>query len=222
MLSIRQILANNVKYLMSTHPNLDTQAKIAARSSVSQTTIGRTLAQETDASISTVHSLANAFRLEAQDLLDPDLIDRQKGRGSNIGAGQGLYDPVPLISWGAVRMFCESTESIDIKGVDEWLQCPYPHDAKSFCVRVKGLSMAPDYRDGEIILIDPAIEPLHNHDVVIRTNEPEGKTVFKRLQITEDGRYLLALNPDFPQRYIAMPSGAIICGVVTGSWMRRT
>ena len=221
MLSIRQILANNLKYLMASNSNLDTQVKLATKSQIGQPTIGRTLRQESDAGIGTVHSLARAFKLEAQDLLDAGLIDRLKGSGSNIGSGQGLYEPVPLISWVVAGMLCESIDSIDLKEADDWLQCPYAHSSKAFCLQIKGSSMWPEYRDGEIILVDPSIDPRHNSDVVIRTPEPDSKTTFKRLQITEEGSYLLALNPDFPHRYIEMPEGTSICGVVTGSWLRR-
>ncbi|MBC8786553.1 LexA family protein [Pseudomonas fluorescens] len=221
MLSIRQILANNLKYLMASNPNLDTQQKLASKSGIGQPTIGRTLREESDPGISTVHSLAMAFKIEAQDLLDSGLIDRLKGEGSNVSSGQGLYDPVPLISWVAAGMLDESFDLLETHDAEEWLQCPYAHSSSAFCLQIKGLSMWPEYRDGEIILVDPSVEARHNSDVVIRTPEPDRKTTFKRLQITEDGIYLMAINPDFPDRYMQMPEDTKICGVVTGSWMRR-
>ncbi|WP_371355568.1 LexA family protein [Pseudomonas chlororaphis] len=221
MLSIRQILANNLKYLMSASASLDTQKKLEAKSGVAQSTIGRTLREAADTGIETVESLAKAFKLDAQDLLDSGLIDRLKGQDSNIGAGQGLYHPVPLISWVAAGMLDESIDLLATNDAEEWLQCPYAHSASSFCLQINGLSMSPDYRDKEIILVDPMVEARHNSDVVVRTPDPDKKTTFKRLQITEDGVFLLAINPDFPGRIIEMPEGTKICGVVTGSWMRR-
>ena len=221
MHSIRQILANNLKYLMSSSVDLDTQKKLEKKSGVGQTTIGRALRGAADTGIETVQSLARAFKLEAQDLLDDGLIDRNKGNESNIGSAQGLYSPVPLISWVAAGMLDESIDLLTINDAEEWLQCPYPHSTGAFCLQINGLSMSPDYRDKEIILVDPDIEARHNSDVVVRTPEPDQKTTFKRLQITEDGTFLLAINPDFPSRIIEMPEGTKICGVVTGSWMRR-
>lgn len=79
--------------------------------------------------------------------------------------------------------------------------------------------MSPDYRPGELILVEPSIEPMHDDDIVART--PDGQATFKRLQVTEEGTFLLALNPDFPNRIIHVPEGTEICGVVTGSWMNR-
>jgi len=221
MLSTRRILANNLKYLMSSSQNLNTQKKLEAKSGVGQTTIGRALKAETDTGIDRVESLARAFKLEAQDLIDNGLIDRLKGGESNISSGHGLYDPVPLISWVTAGMLSESFDLLSINHAEEWLQCPYSHSPSAFCLQVNGLSMFPEYRDGEIILVDPDIEARHNSDVVVRTPEPDRKTTFKRLQITEEGVFLLALNPDYPSRILEMPEDTKICGVVTGSWMKR-
>ena len=79
--------------------------------------------------------------------------------------------------------------------------------------------MSPEYRTGEILLVEPELAAMHNDDVVVRT--PDGQVTFKRLQITEDGTYLLALNPEFPNRILHMPADTAICGVVTGSWIKR-
>ncbi|KAF1004403.1 MAG: putative HTH-type transcriptional regulator [Pseudomonas sp.] len=221
MLQARQTLANNLKYLMSCSDHLDTQQRLETKSSVGQSTIGRILRGSADAGIDTVEKLAKAFKLTAYDLMDPCLIDRTSGKDSNIRSSSGLYSAVPLISWVTAGMLDESMDLLATNDAEEWLQCPYPHSNNSFCLQIKGLSMAPDYRDGEIILVDPMVEVRHNSDVVVRTPEPDGKTTFKRLQITDDGMFLLALNVDFPNRIIEMPEGTKICGVVTGSWMRR-
>jgi SOS-response transcriptional repressor LexA len=79
--------------------------------------------------------------------------------------------------------------------------------------------MHPEYREGELILVDPAIEARHGDDVIART--PEGKATFKRLQVTPDGTFLIALNPSYPDRIIKAPADTHICGVVTASWMQR-
>ena len=219
--SIRQTLANNLKYLMAGNSDLETQQKLALRAGVGQPTIGRILRQESDAGISIVSSLAGAFKLSAQDLLDRGLIGRLSGEDSNIRSGEGLFTPVPLISWVVAGMLTENLDNLGICEVVEWLQCPYAHSAKAFCVSLTGMSMSPDYRDGEVILIDPEVTPHHNSDVVVRIMIPEVKMLFRRLQIAEDGPYIMALNPDITNRLTPLPAGSKILGVVTGSWMRR-
>lgn len=126
---------------------------------------------------------------------------------------------VPLISWVKAGDFCESPDVFNPGDADEWLESPFNCSSGSYCLTVEGDSMSPDYREGEIILVDPALEARHNDDIVVRT--PDGAHTFKRIQITSEGTYLLALNPDHPKRKIEAPPNTHICGVVIGSWIRR-
>lgn len=126
---------------------------------------------------------------------------------------------VPLISWVVAGEWCESPDNFAPGDAEEWLDTPFSVSSRAYCLTLSGDSMSPDYREGEIILVDPGIAPLHGNDIVART--PDGKQTFKRLQITPEGTYLLALNPDHPNRKIEIPEGTTICGVVVGSWMRR-
>lgn len=126
---------------------------------------------------------------------------------------------VPVISWVKAGKWCESPNSYVFEDADEWIDCHFPFSEDSFCLKVIGDSMSPDYREGEYILVDPTIEPLHNDDVIAQTQD--NSYTFKRLQITPEGNYLLALNPDHPQRKIKIPENSSICGVVTGSWIKR-
>lgn len=126
---------------------------------------------------------------------------------------------VPVISWITASNWCESADPYAIGDASEWILCPFEFGENAFCLVVVGDSMFPEYREGEYILVDPAVEPRHNDDIVARS--PEGKYAFKRLQITPEGTYLLALNPDHPERKIKIPNDSLICGVVTGSWQKR-
>lgn len=126
---------------------------------------------------------------------------------------------VPVISWVAAGQWCDSTDPYSVGDASEWVLCPFPFGENAFCLSVVGDSMFPEYREGEYILVDPSVEARHNDDVVART--PEQTYTFKRLQITPDGTYLLALNPEHPDRRIKIPPDSQICGVVTGSWQKR-
>lgn len=130
-----------------------------------------------------------------------------------------VLNKVPLISWVNAGSFCESPDVFNPGDADEWMESPFPCSSSSYCLTVEGDSMSPDYREGEIILVDPSLDARHNDDIVVRT--PDGTHTFKRIQITNEGTYLLALNPDHPKRKIEAPKGTSICGVVVGSWVRR-
>lgn len=219
MASIEQVLANNLKFLMASSPDVGTQPKLEERSGVAQTTIGRVLRAETEAKIGTVKDLARVFKLSPGDLLDPKLIDRIAGAGENLSGTHGNVGLVPLISWVTAGMMYEVVDNLAPGDAEEWIESPFPHSKSTFCLQLRGSSMWPEYKDGEIVQIDPDVAAKHNDDVVVRT--PDGKATFKRLQISEDGNFLVALNPDYPERIIRVPEGTVICGVCTGSWMDR-
>lgn len=65
----KAILARNLRRLMDRTPALDTQVKVAARASISQSTVGRLLRGEVYAQLSQVEALAEAFKVEVSSLL---------------------------------------------------------------------------------------------------------------------------------------------------------
>lgn len=125
----------------------------------------------------------------------------------------------PVISWVQAGELCLSEFVLNFDDAIEWRFCPVKHSEKCFVLAISGTSMEPEYTDGSEIFVDPTIEPLHNDDVVVC--DAEGRATFKRLKITHEGKYLEALNPDFPNRIIKVPDGTIICGVVIYSGRKR-
>lgn len=160
-----------------------------------------------------------ARKIEAAIGLPANYMDTPAPDTPNVREGPKIKGRLPLISWVQAGEWCEAVDIFEPGDAEDWLPCPFEHSDNAFCLAVVGQSMAPDYREGEIIAVDPAVDPRHGHDVVCRT--PDGTVTFKRLQITPEGTYLLALNPDWPERMIKVPPDTHICGVVIGSWMRR-
>jgi len=154
--------------------------------------------------------------IESAFCLPKDWLD---GSLSNVEPGPSLRKQVPVISWVSAGSWCDADDPYQLGDADSWEDCPYDHSERAVCLRVVGDSMHPEYREGELILVDPAIEARHGDDVIART--PEGKATFKRLQVTPDGTFLIALNPSYPDRIIKAPADTHICGVVTASWMQR-
>jgi phage repressor protein C with HTH and peptisase S24 domain len=150
----------------------------------------------------------NNMSLSVRENIEPYDVTVTKMRGR-----------VPLISWVRAGSLCDVSDPLHPGDAEEWLPCPVNHGPRTFALRIVGESMMPEYRESEIIYVDPDIEAKHNDDVVVRT--PENKVTFKRLQRTQDGTYLLALNPDLPDRIIKVPDDTIICGVVIFSGIVR-
>lgn len=193
--------------------------ELAKRAGLNQPTVHRILKAEfQNPQINYIERLSRALGMDMVEVLglrhaEPLELD------SNIAVTTSTLNRVPLISWVRAGELCEAIDLSEPGIADEWLECPFRHGPNAFCLEVRGLSMFPEYRAGEILLVEPDACAEHNDDVVVCT--PDGRATFKRLQITEDGTYLLALNPEFPNRILTMPEDTHICGVVTGSWIKR-
>ncbi len=194
-----------------------TEQELANRAGVPQPTVHRIITG--DSKSPRVHNILRITN--ALGLLNPfDSVrePRPVYGVANIADGPRLQGKVPLISWTTAGGLSDAIE-VTPGQAEDWLDCPFKHSSKAFCLKVIGESMWPEYQEGEVILVEPELEPMHGDDVVVRTTE--GRSTFKRLNLTPDGTYLLALNPDLPNRIIEVPEDTSYCGVVTGSWRNR-
>lgn len=199
------------------------EKELSTRSGVPQPTVHRILkAEGKNPQLDNVEKIATALGISLRDALAGDAHGQDinaKPENNNVSEGPGIQGRVPLVSWVRAGEFCEAMDLYAPGYADEWLDCPFKHGSNAFCLRVVGDSMFPEYREGEVILVDPSVEAMHGDDVVVRT--AEGKVTFKRLQITSEGSHLLVMNKDYPNRVIQVPPDTHICGVVTGSWTDR-
>lgn len=89
-------------------------------------------------------------------------------------------------------------------------------EAEPFALMVKGDSMAPEFNDGHIILVDPGMPPGHASYVVAETN---GEYIFRQLQFVGDRKYLVPLNDRYPT--LELEHDRAVVGVVTQRSGRR-
>lgn len=104
--------------------------------------------------------------------------------------------PVPVISWVMAGKWTEVCDSFQPGDADEWTES----DVKGqyvFALRVKGDSMEPEFREGDIIIVNPHIEA-RTGDYVIVKNEDNGEATFKQLRKYRDLLILHPLNPKYP------------------------
>jgi len=67
--------------------------------------------------------------------------------------------------------------------------------AEPYALRVIGDSMAPEFRDGHIIIVDPGLPAVHGAYVVA---DYRGETIFRQFVVEGEARYLKPLNEAFP------------------------
>jgi transcriptional regulator with XRE-family HTH domain len=78
---------------------------------------------------------------------------------------------------------------------DEYIECPDLTDPDAFAARVVGASMAPDYREGDIVVFSPQADVTAGCDAFARL-EPDHDTTFKRVFFEgEPGAEQIRLQP---------------------------
>ena len=79
------------------------------------------------------------------------------------------------------------------------IEFPSGRDAELFAIEVQGDSMLPLYRDGDVLIVEPAAEIRKGDRVVVRTRDGE---VLAKVLSRRTGRAveLTSLNPAYPDR----------------------
>lgn len=139
---------------------------------------------------------------------------------ANIKEGSEEATLPALISWVQAGNFCDTMGGFDDSDAEKWLPCPVKHSEKTYILRVQGESMSPEYRDGDLIFVDPLVRPEHNSDIVVLL-ENDSAATFKRLQIVGGKKYIAPINKDWPEHVINIDQQAQICGVVIFSGRER-
>ena len=93
---ITEILAANLNRLKRDHPkDLGSQPRIATKAKVGQRTVGRALKAEASTTIGSIEKIADAFGLEAWQLLHPNLdraLDKVGARELTAQQPLAIYD----------------------------------------------------------------------------------------------------------------------------------
>lgn len=132
------------------------------------------------------------------------------GRGDqNVSGGPKIGGTVPLISFTQAGDYVEVIDNLQ-PGQGERIDTSAPVKRYTFALRVEGDSMADEFKEGTIIIVEPEMEAVPGHFVVVRTTD--NLTTFK--QLVQDGGdwYLKPLNDRYPIK--PLPKDAVIVGVV--------
>jgi len=184
------------------------EAELARRSGVNQPTIHRILTGESkNPRTENLEKIARALGVSVSEMREGGNLEVREA------APPRYCDPVPVVSWIAAGQFQEASDPYQPGDAAEWLPCPVTHGPRTFSLRVRGISMEPDFRDGDYIFVDPDVTPRNRSFVVVRLDDRQEAT-FKQL-IEEDGRRMLRpLNPAWPEQIVEINGKATICGVV--------
>jgi SOS-response transcriptional repressor LexA len=97
---------------------------------------------------------------------------------------------LPIISWTQAGNWQEIYDTSQYSEHEEYIET----DSKGvFALRVRGVSMEPEFHQGDTIVINPYLKPEHN-DYVVASNV-EGEATFTQLKKYGRTRVLHPLNP---------------------------
>jgi SOS-response transcriptional repressor LexA len=130
---------------------------------------------------------------------------------SNVIAGPELQGMYPVISWVQAGDWSAIHE---IHASDAMhYPCPVKCSNKTFLLKVQGMSMSPAFNEGELIFVDPNVEPINGKYVIARLDD-ENEATFKQLIIEGGHKYLKAANPAWPTPIQAINGNCTLVGVV--------
>lgn len=120
---------------------------------------------------------------------------------------------VPLISWVQAGEWAAAEDPYELGDAETWVPCPNGCSKLSYALTVSGESMEPDFRDGDIIIVDPKVDARHGDNVIVRVHN-NNECTFKRLVVEGSRVYLKAVNPRWPTQIIEVQGDATVSGVV--------
>jgi len=103
---------------------------------------------------------------------------------------------IPIISWVQAGSWHEVWDAFLPGQADEWISTDLVGE-NMFALIVKGDSMEPEFREGDIIIVNPNIEPKPGDFVIVKDEDNEEAT-FKQLKRFGDLIVLHPLNPKYP------------------------
>ena len=150
-------------------------------------------------------------------------IAPESGREGGPGEGavpleRAMPRVVPLINRVAAGVPTEFTDlGYPARVADEYVRTTDVEDPDAFAARVTGDSMAPDYREGDVVVFSPRTAAESGDDCFVRL-EPDHETTFKRVFFERDAGggevvRLQAINPAYPGRVVAREQ---VAGVFPG------
>lgn len=139
--------------------------------------------------------------LELAKALHTDVVWLMEG-GSFQTLEQINTRKIPLISYVQAGALCAGKPIEALDGNFEYVMTDIDWSEFTFALRIEGDSMEPDFKAGDIIVVDPEIDPAPGEFVVASNGDHEA--TFKKYRPIGFGRNgidsfeLVALNSDYP------------------------
>lgn len=162
------------------------QAQLARKMGISQSTVGMWESGKSMPKNAALEKLASIFDATTDYILGRTNIKKEL-------AAPGAPVRIPVLGSIPAGIPIEAIEDII-----DWEEIPADWtrgNKQYFALQVKGVSMYPEYRDGDVIVLKRQETAENGQDCAVSINGDEA--TFKRFRRTESGIMLQAINPDF-------------------------
>jgi len=181
-----------------------TQVQVADLAATSQTALQKLEAGQIK-NPRNIKALAEALQTT------PEFLQFGIGEMDNATVVAAANNYIPMISMVQAGHWQEIHE-IDISEA-EYYPCPVKCSDKTFIVKVDGESMLPRFKVGDLLYVDPEAQYINGSFVLARL-EDDNQATFKQLIIDGGKKYLKALNPDWPNKFVEINGNCTIVGKV--------
>jgi SOS-response transcriptional repressor LexA len=186
-----------------------TQADVAKAIGVSKVSVSQWEKGDTSPKGENLYALAKVLRCDVSWLLHGK--SKPPLEPSNVTAGPELQGLYPVISWVQAGDW-SAIHEISVADAMHY-PCPVKCSKKTFLLEVHGMSMSPTFSEGDLIFVDPEVQPISGKYVVARLDD-QNEATFKQLIIEGGHKYLKATNPAWPTPIQAINGNCTIVGVV--------
>jgi SOS-response transcriptional repressor LexA len=153
--------------------------------------------------------------LSILSVLDMNMYELMEG----IGRGDVNAEPavlrrphrVPVVTWVTAGIWKEVCDAFEPGDADEWIDSDVA-GRNVFALRVTGDSMEPEFKDGEVVIVNPHVEAVPNDYVVVKNRDEQA--TFKQLKKYGARWVLHPLNPKYPDQEVKRGDFMIIGRVV--------
>lgn len=160
--------------------------KLATLAGISQSFLSRLENNKATGSWETFMKIAGAMGVSV-DVFFPNR--------SNVESAPPDWRRIPILDYNQTGAWAESNYQI-VSDKQETIMANLEHPASTFALRVRDDSMEPQFKNGDIVVIDPTIQPKPGDFVV--ANNAQGEATFKQYRvagINEQGVEVFELWP---------------------------
>lgn len=158
---------------------------------------------KTSAPYASIKGSKQAFTQEQETIAGSIVVREGREKfDQNVAPAKIGHRHIPIISYVQAGMMTEATDPFALGEGFELILTDLDVSDGSFGLRIKGESMFPEFKEGDVVIIDPAIQPLPGDFVVAKNTEEEATFKKYRPRGTNDRGdmvfELVPLNDDFP------------------------